>query len=243
MDTNWNHGKSLERNLRYYCKLIKGKGANPMSENYEENYFNDSTVGYKNYTDYPHFQARAQWIYDAYTSFGYSGTVYILGCAYGYIIKHLLEIDPTFPVYGIEFSQYAYDQSAIVGVQDRITLMDAQNFTPPNDMNIVISWNFFDALDNITTARNIISKINNSKCKLQMHIICTADEGYDWDSMYLIRSLADWKTDFEVDLKASQLSTYLIEYHTKNVWRCTSVPTWELETGLQVPLCWDLVTN
>ena len=214
-----------------------------MSINYDETYFTNGVDGYNNYHDFPHFALRAQWLVSTYNALGFKNKIYVLGCAYGYLIKHCLLLDPTFPIYGVEFSQYAYNQSLEVGVQDRITLLDINNFDFPADMDVCISWDFFDCLVSDAQAQTIIAKLAN--CKFQAHIICVDDGGQDAIDYvnygYFIRTADQWKTWFEVGNKPTQEDIYLVEFHSGFVWHRTPV-AWHLESHL-VPLSGGRVSD
>jgi len=213
-----------------------------MSINFNETYFTNGADGYPNYHDYPHFALRANWLVNLYNSLGFSNKIYVLGCAYGYLIKHCLDLDPTFPIYGVEFSQHAYDQSLAVGVQDRITLLDVNNFSFPADMEVCISWDFFDSIQSDVQAQAIIAKL--ADCKLQMHVICTDDGGQDAIDYanfgYFIRNITQWETWFEVDNKPAQEDLYLVEYHSRIVWHRN--PTGWQEELHGIPLSGDRVS-
>jgi len=213
---------------------------------FDETYFN-SSQGYINYYNYPHFKLRAQWLYNMYVARGYTGKIYILGAGYGYIIKELLEIVPPQAhdrIVGIEFSQYAYDQAVALGVGDNMMLIDAINVIYPNDLDIVISWNVLDCMPNDAVATTICNLLSD-KAVEQLHVLCTEDTDHNADSYkaedYYIQSRAYWASKFaNVDPITQKI--VMVEFDTGDNWRKTT-SGWEKFTGVNVPLTKSRVSN
>jgi len=217
-----------------------------MTITFDETYFN-SSQGYINYYNYPHFKLRAQWLYDIYVARGYTGKIYIIGVGYGYIIKELLDIVPVQAhnkIVGIEFSQYAYDQAVALGVGDNVVLIDAKDMTYPNDLDIVVSWNVLDCIPNDTVATAICNLLSD-KAVEQLHVLCTDDTDHNADSYktegYYIQTRAYWAGKF-VNVDPATQKIIMVEFNTGDNWRKT-VSGWEKFTGLNVPLTKLRVSN
>jgi len=128
--------------------------------------------------DHKHFQTRAWWIKNEIPL----GThVYILGCGFGYLVKHLRLLDVE--AWGIETSEYAYDHR----VSDYVLLSAAEDFDYPEGCYIY-SWNMLDCV-NEEIAENIAVAIYGHK---GMHVVCTGD----YDGFY-IQPLSYWLELFE----------------------------------------------
>ena len=208
-------------------------------------YYNNSLIGYWNYRDYPHFAQRAQWIYDMYVNNGMTGEVWVVGCGWGWVIKHLLELVPSAgasKIHGVVFSQYEYDQAInVVGLTDtNIELVDADTKTFPA-MDICITWNFFDSLpvDDAKVQRIVDKFVANAT--VQAHVICVTDNDPDaqkyTDSGYNIQSGAYWADKFT----NANTTAYFVEYATGKVWRKN--PTWSTITGFDMPTSWGRVSD
>ena len=201
---------------------------------FDEDYYH-GLIGFGNYQNYPHFYKRAEWLYNYYIDHNLTGKVYIVGCGYGYVIKHLIEDFnvPSNRVKGLEFSAYAYQQATNLGLDQYLTFIDIQDFDFSSipDLDIVVSWNVLDCLPNETKAQQVINKLNQVT-NLQMHIICITNDDPNAqkyiDLGYFIKNRAYWANLF------TNNGTLIIEYHTGRNWKKTS-SGWIEQFDLNVP--------
>lgn len=207
-----------------------------------EVYYNGGN-GYGDYKDYPHFYQRAEWLYNYYINHNLTGKVYVIGCGYGYVIKHLIEDFgvPSNRVKGIEFSSYAYQKATELGLDQYLTFINIEDFdfsTIP-DLDIVVSWNVLDCLPNETVAEQVVNKLNQV-AGIQLHIICVVDDDPNAqnyiDNYYFIKNRSYWANLFNKE------KTILVEYESKKVWRRT-LTEWIREYGWNIPLCWGKVSE
>lgn len=212
-----------------------------MSLKFDEEYF-EKGVGYGNYEDYPHFNQRAQWLYNYITSNNLTGKIYILGCGYGYVIKHLIDLGiPSNRIIGLETSTYAYQEATNLGVDQSLDTTDVKDFdfSAVVDIDIIISWNVLDCLPNETIAQEVITKLNQM-ANLQFHIICVIDDDPDAQNYinqyYFIKDLSYWTNLFGKE------EVVLVEYGTGRVWR-RDVIDWKREPNWKIPLCWGRVSE
>jgi len=109
-----------------------------------------------------------------------------LGCAKGFLVKALRDLGVK--AFGIEWSQYATDESVIPVnyrfVGDVRTDLVVQ---PQNTFDLVCSWGFFECLDE-TEIANVVSNCNRIS-KKQIHIFSLgANPNY-----YNIQPLSYWQ--------------------------------------------------
>jgi len=211
-----------------------------MSLQFNEGYFKGE--GYGNYRDYPHFLQRAEWIYNYITSNSLTGKIYILGCGYGYVIKHLINLGISADrIIGLETSTYAYQEATNLGVEQSLDTTDVKDFdfSAITDIDIIISWNVLDCLLDETTAQEVVAKLNQM-ANLQFHIICVVDDDSDSENYiklyYFIKNLSYWTNLFGKE------EVVLIEYRTGRVWRRDTID-WKREPNWKIPLSWGRVSE
>ena len=202
-------------------------------------------MGYSNYRDFPHFARRASWIAGKYKDKAFKGSIWIVGCGWGFVVKHLRDLLPVEQqqlVKGLTFSQYEYEQSVnVVGLPpDSIEVSDAADkFFPQMDM--AISWNFLDCLppSDEEKAIAICSKLS-TMARYQIHVICMSDndinaELYIKDG-YNIKSLEYWQRKFDL-VKPPEQEIFLVDYGTNTVSKKT-VEGWIPEKNFLLPTSW-----
>ena len=185
-----------------------------MAITFDEDYFN--SVGYKNYSDYPHFQARAQWIA---TNLEVKDGVMILGGGLGYTAMHLQELGIKAAV--LEVSQYCFDNKVIENFYLNPTEVKW------NDYDWIVSWNVLDCLSYDTV--DLVCEMLNSFKGQQLHILCCAGHESSErfiNSGYFIQSHDYWRTK----LPTANLVCYDCEATI-------------LGNVSKVPLCWGLVSE
>jgi len=129
--------------------------------NFDETYY---TTDIKGAIDHPHFKERANWI-DEYIT-GDNPKVYILGCGFGYIIKHLRLLGVN--AYGVELP-YAYSQR----VTDYMFECDIKD-ADMSDADYIFSWNILDCLSD-DSVKGIIENLKKFTCP-QIHILCASGD-------------------------------------------------------------------
>lgn len=218
-----------------------------MPITFDEAYFNGGH--YHPYQDFSHFVDRAAWINSFMNANGYNH-VTILGAAYGYVIKYLVEnhgFDNT-TVLGIENSDYAISQANSLGygvTQGYIIKGDIRTHVY-DDSDLVISWNVLDCLDDLTQINNAIIQINNiDTC--QIHVYGASDDPsisqYNLDG-YFFASFFDVFSAMEMSPRDD--SSYLIRSHDGYVYRVirsggSKLGTPYLDQGFDIPLVgWSL---
>ncbi len=145
--------------------------------NFDADYYVNEIRGAE---DYPHFQARAKWILTQISS---GQKVYILGCGFGWTVKHLRELGVE--AYGIESSTYAYSQR----VSEYVLFSSAETYEYPDDC-AVFSWNMLDCLD-YSEAYDLSLALKD--IDVQQHITCCSG---DYDG-YFIQPKSYWDSMFE----------------------------------------------
>jgi len=203
---------------------------------FEEDYFTTGDIGYKDYKDSLHFRNRAQWIIDYYNFLGISGKVYLLGCAYGYTIKHMIDLGFNGDkVLGIESSTWAFNKTVEVGTHEYVFFCDIDNYnwTTVTDNDLIISWSVLDCITDETKLSSIIKKLNGSGA-YQLHVLSVDDSSVNCEDYksygYLIKPLSYWQDLFTVT------GTILIEFDSALVWRRANPVKWNNIIGTYVPL-------
>ncbi len=217
---------------------------NLLTLKFDKTFFVGGEQGYLNYADFPHFKQRAEWLYNYYVTNNLQGSVYILGVAYGYILKHLQKIIPPELInkfQGIEISVHAYNQCIRNGVDDQVTLIDATEFdwsSIPN-IDLVISWNVLDCLPNKEKAEKLI-KLLNANANRQIHLLSVIDDNHNSDNYlkegYLIENRSFWVQFL------TNTGTVLVDSDTGKVWLYT-IRGWQEEKDWKIPQVWGQVTH
>ncbi len=179
-----------------------------MSLQFDEKFFTEDIKD----VDYPHYLKRAEWIANYINP---NSIVYILGCGFGYLIKHLRELGIN--AIGIEVGEYAYDRKK----DDSIIYDDIVNIDYSN-AHYLFSWNVLDCL-NEQKAVEVANHLNKFSAQ-QIHIICTGEHFIEQG--YFIKPMSYWEGLFP--------NTILIEYETRKVFNSSS---------LKIPLSWELVSD
>jgi len=191
---------------------------------FDDSYFNDGTIGYKNYTDYPHFLKRAEFIRDILKA----ENVIVLGGSYGFLTKHLLGFNIKSTT--IDNSDYAYKRRVIFDenyIKDDI--INLQKYTVFTDADWIVSWNVLDCVSGDDESNKIAEVLNNFKGR-QLHVICMSDKSYE-DNGYFIQPEEYWKKLFP--------SACLVNYDIKKI---IQKPT-GYESIKYVPLSWEGVSE
>jgi len=185
---------------------------------FDEEYFENTqglTRGYSDYQDYPHFATRAQWLADYMTTEGYTH-VTVLGAAYGYLIKYLVETHSftTSTVTGIENSDYAITQANALGygvTQGYMIKADIEIYVYPAT-DLIISWGVLDSLPSLTAVTNAIIQANDSGAD-QIHVVCTDDDpnntSYSNDG-YSIPNINSLRNDVQIPPNMTQ---WFVRFH------------------------------
>ena len=151
--------------------------------------------------DHPHFRQRAEWIKATVPP---DSIVYILGCAFGWTVKHLRELGIT--AYGIESSEYAYSQR----VSEYVFHAKAEELPGYFQDAFIFSWNVLDCLNEESATKLAIHLQGFNQC----HIVsCSGDY-----PGYFIRPLAWWKTLFEFFAVFIDHENPISEYHVPTSW-------------------------
>lgn len=210
-----------------------------MTFTFGEEFFKSNYDEYKNY---PHFYERALWLNDYYISNKFSKKIIIVGCGFGYTIKHLLEINPdlTDKVLGIDISQYCYEKAIEMGLEKHFILSDAIDFDWKNEeIDLICSWNFLDCLPDEQKATELIELFNQNSTS-QLHISCISDETnelIDYSSQgFFIRSIDFWANII------GGVASIIVQYDSGNVYMLNDYNEWVFIEGLKIPLCWDKVS-
>ena len=210
-----------------------------MTFTFGEEFFKSNYGEYKNYL---HFYERALWLNNYYISNKYSKKIVIVGCGFGYTIKHLLEINPdlTDKVLGIDISQYCYDQAIEIGLEKNFILSDAMKFDwQSEDIDLICSWNLLDCLPDEQKATELIELFNKNSTS-QLHISCISDETnelIDYSSQgFFIRSIDFWANILD------GVGSIIVQYDSGNVYMLNDYNEWVFIKGLKIPLCWEKVS-
>jgi predicted TPR repeat methyltransferase len=166
------------------------------------------------YSDHIKFAKRASWLF----KLGYKH-ITIIGCAYGFTIKHLVETFEFTNVVGIDKSQWAVSKAHELGLQDYVIQTDIllHDFT---NTELIISWSVLDTLSSDDEALSIANYLNLFK-KTQIHVISMSGDNYkEWG--YYIRSYDYWRSLFP--------DAYLV------CWECKKVYTPEGKEPIEVLL-------
>lgn len=202
-----------------------------MAITFDEDYFKGN--GYGDYKDYPHFEARANWVKTYYDAQGFTGLIYELGCASGYGLKRMQDLGLS--VSGIDASDYTHQESSKTGTDGIYYKVNVKDYIYPS-IDLVLSWNFFDCLINEKEAEDIIVKLNAAAIR-QIHIVCVtgnADSQHFINQGYFIKSMDYWKNLFGD-------GTILVDYSSGAVWEKDG--TWTQVYGWKIPTCWGMVSD
>ena len=154
---------------------------------FDESYYNNEIRGN---IDHPHFKQRAEWIKNYIK--GEDPKVYILGCAFGWTVKHLRELGVN--AWGVEFS-YAYEHRVTEYIFE-CNIKDADL----SDADYIFSWNVFDTLWEVYID-DIMTNLRKYDCT-QIHVMsCSGEyEGYTikeksyWESQLPNAIIVDYET-------------------------------------------------
>lgn len=167
--------------------------------------------------DHPHFLQRAKWIAN-YIKL--NSIVYILGCGFGYLVKHLRDLEVN--VIGIEISDYAYEHRK----NQSIILADIVNIDYSN-ADYIFSWNVLDCL-NEKKAVEIANHLNKFSAQ-QIHIVCCLEDKTSQKYIkqgYFIKSILYWQKLMP--------NAIFVEYGTEKVYGIDS---------LKIPLSCNKVSS
>jgi len=198
-----------------------------MPITFDETYFNDGSIGYKNYSNNLRFYQRAEWL----SKLGFDH-ITILGCAYGYTIKHLIEDFNFTNVKGIEKSKWAVDKATELGLAPYIYPLDAIYYDYI-DTDLIVSWNVMDTLSSEDEALTIANYLNLFK-KTQIHILSMSDSPNTQeyiDMGYFMKPYSYWRSLFP--------NAYLVCWECKKVY----LPTENSPSIGNVPLSSTEVAN
>ena len=223
-----------------------------MSLAFDADYYSGTGYGsdYGELPRFSHFIDRAAWLISRYAENSFTSEIWVIGAGWGHVVKAARDLLPQGQksrVKGIVFSQFEKDQTInVVGLPDgAIELIDAENKVFPT-MDIAVSWNFFDSLPPLATAKHqgIANRLMN-KATWQTHIICMDSNDPNAqrykDQGYNIQTRAYWRGVFDaVDVSAGQ-HCVLVNYNTGNNSRKT-VGGWTNATGLNIPTSWGRVS-
>ena len=147
---------------------------------FDETYYHTEIRGE---VDHPHFQQRAEWIKEFIKQINPTAPVYILGCAFGYLVKHLRELGVV--AYGVESSEYAVSQR----VSEFVVCAKAETFPFPSyNPYYTFSWNMLDCL-----TEDVVSILSqNLKNSIQIHVVCCSGDY----PRYLIKPMEYWRKYF-----------------------------------------------
>ena len=104
-----------------------------MSLEFNERYFTEDIKD----RDYPHYLKRAEWIVNYINP---NSIVYVLGCGFGYLVKHLKDLGVN--VIGVEIADYAFQNKK----SDSILHSDVLDIDYSN-ADYLFSWNLLDCLN------------------------------------------------------------------------------------------------
>jgi len=142
---------------------------------FDEQFFTDEIQGH---IDHPHFLQRALWIQSIIPT---DSIPVILGCGFGWIVKHLRELGIN--AIGVDVSQYAYDNR----VTEYFWHESAETVELENEW--VFSWNMLDCLD----SEKALAVSNNLKnIEHQYHVLCCEGDYIG----YYIQSKRYWEELF-----------------------------------------------
>lgn len=188
-----------------------------MSLEFDEKYFTED--GYKDYADYPHFLARANFINNVLQP---NDGVIVLGGAIGYTVCHLEQLGVN--ALNLETSQYCYDNRVTNSFETDITKVQWNKF------DWIVSWNVLDCLNetNVDQACQALENFCSVFKGKQLHVVCCAHEGSERyiNNGYFIQSHEYWQNKLP--------SAILVCYDCKTVIQGTLT---------EVPLSWGLVTD
>ena len=166
--------------------------------------------------DFPHYLKRAKWIVDYINP---NSIVYILGCGFGYTVKHLRDLGVN--AIGIEVGEYAYNLKK----DDSIIYDDIVNIDYSN-ADYLLSWNLLDCL-NETKATEIANHLNGFSAQ-QIHIVCCLEDNTAHKFInqgYFIKTVEYWQNLMP--------NAIIVEYGTEKVYGIDS---------LKIPLSWNKVS-
>ena len=167
--------------------------------------------------DFPHNKKRAEWIVNYINP---DSIVYILGCGFGYLVKHLRDLGVN--AIGIEIAEYAYNLKK----DDSIVHESIENIDYSN-AHYIFSWNVLDCL-NEQNVMNIASHLNKFSAQ-QIHIVCCLEDktAHKYVNQgYFIKSVSYWQNLMP--------NAIFVEYGTEKVYGTES---------LKIPLSWDKVSS
>ena len=184
-----------------------------MTLQFDERFFTEDVRD----EDFPHYLERAKWI-DNYIK--PDSIVYIIGCGFGYLVKHLRGLGVN--AIGIEIAEYAYNLKK----DDSIVHESIENIDYSN-AHYIFSWNVLDCL-NEQNVMNIASHLNKFSAQ-QIHIVCCLEDktAYKYVNQgYFIKSVSYWQNLMP--------NAIFVEYGTEKVYGTET---------LKIPLCWDKVSS
>jgi len=191
---------------------------------FDEDYYNAGDKGYKDYKDYPHFLERAKFIKEVLQA----KKVIVLGGAYGFLTKHLLDLGVESVT--IDNSDYAYKQKNVFDENYiKNDIINLSKYTIFTEADWIVSWNVLDCVSDDSESKQIAEVLNRFKGK-QLHIICMNDKSYE-EHGYFIRTPSYWEELYP--------NVCLVNYDGKTI---TNKPI-DYEETKNVPLNWGMVTE
>jgi len=163
-----------------------------MPITFDEEYFTNSNIGYINYRDDIRFYNRAKWL----SELGYNH-ITVIGCAYGFTVKHLIDDFNFTNVKGVEKSAWAMTKGTEMGLLGYIFPSDISLYNYANT-DLIVSWNVLDTMASDIEVEILSSHLNSSE-KTQIHVLSMADSANTQDYIdmgYLMRSYEFWRSMF-----------------------------------------------
>jgi hypothetical protein len=154
---------------------------------FDEEYF--TKTGYINYSNFPHFKARADYIRDLLNA----RTVVVLGGAFGYLVRHLL--DRGIQAYNIDNSAYCYEKKVIdpyFFIKGDISKLSS--LISLNSVDWIVSWNVLDCLNDLNS-QEVFDMLNSIKVN-QLHVVTCDSNNNSADYKkegYFVKSHEYWK--------------------------------------------------
>lgn len=151
---------------------------------FDEDYFNASETGYKEYRNFPHFRQRAEWVRE-----NLSGEILEVGCAYGYMMFELNQLGMI--ITGVDKSIYATNRVDDL-IANKVVTADVKDIIVSGQYDWMISWNTLDCLDDEDHAVAVAAVLNTAKN--QLHVLCMSEvQGRYTKLNYFIRDVSFWR--------------------------------------------------
>ncbi|MEE9438981.1 MAG: hypothetical protein V3V14_08285 [Saprospiraceae bacterium] len=174
-----------------------------MSLEFDERFFTEEIRD----EDFPHYLERAKWI-DNYIE--PDSIVYILGCGFGYLVKHLRDLGVN--TFGVDIGDYAnQNKKSDYIFKECVATINLTN------ADYIFSWNMLDCLDE-TIAPKIATNLNKHSVP-QIHIVCCLEDVKSAQSFleqgYFIKSIQYWQNLMP--------NAMFVEYNTEKVYGVDSL--------------------